>query len=67
MAKHVSPEFPTLLHGSAQDVVDVLDSGEGYTSFDLQGAITNAMRRIDTLERRCERFQELLERLGQLE
>jgi len=53
MAKEISPEYNTLLHGSAQDVVDVLDGGDGYSAADLQAALTNATRRIDIVERKC--------------
>jgi hypothetical protein len=48
--------FATLLHGEAAEVAELLD-GRDFTPSELRAALTNAMRRIASLEQQAQSAQ----------
>ena len=52
--------FNELLHGSAKEAADYLHYESDVTNEEVRAALTNALNKIDRLERTIEKLQELV-------
>ena len=61
----MSTRLNTLLHGSTEDVLKILDAEEPLTEEEMQAALTNVFRHIESLKTRIDRVCERLTGLDQ--